>query len=59
MDFSKMLNGFVKIDKWICPSCYMDFSKLLKVYFSKLFINGFVKIDKWIGPVLPLAMIEC
>ena len=24
-----MLNGFVKIDKWISPSRYMDLSKLI------------------------------
>ena len=39
MDFSKLLDGFVKIDTWISPSCYMDFSGLL---------HGFVKVVTWI-----------
>ena len=39
LDLSKSLDGYVKIDKWISPGCYMDLSKL---------INGFVKIVTWI-----------
>ena len=34
-----VLHGFVKIDKWISLSCYMDLSKL---------IQGFVKVATWI-----------
>ena len=29
MDFSKLLYGFVKIDRWISLSCYIDLPKLL------------------------------
>ena len=29
MYFSKLLHGFVKIDKWITLSCYMDLSKVI------------------------------
>ena len=43
MDFSNLLDGFVKIDTdfsevvtWICQNWHKDFSKLL---------HGFVKID--------------
>ena len=32
MDFFKLLHGFVKIDTWICLSCYVDLSKLLNVF---------------------------
>ena len=39
MYFSKLLNGFFKIDTWISLSCYMDLSKLL---------HGFVKVVSWI-----------
>ena len=38
-EFSKLLDGFVKIDAWISLSCYMDFSKLM---------HGFVKAVMWI-----------
>ena len=52
MDFSKLLDGFVKIDtrislcfswickidRWISLSCYMDLSKLKQ---------GFVKVATW------------
>ena len=33
MDFSKLVNGFVRIEIWISLICY----------------NGFVKIDTWIS----------
>ena len=39
MDFSKLLHGFVKIDKCMSLSFYMDLSKLL---------HGFVKVVTWI-----------
>ena len=39
MYFTKLLNGFFKIDTWISLSCYMDLSKLL---------HGFVKVVSWI-----------
>ena len=39
MNFTKLLNGFVKIDTWISLSCYMDLSKL---------IHGFLQVVTWI-----------
>ena len=61
MDFSKLLHGFVKINKWISRSCYVDLSKLINGFlqvvtwicwnwymdFSK-WLYGFVKVAKWI-----------
>ena len=53
MDFSKFLNGFVKVDTWVSLSCYMDLSKLLHrfvkvvLYFSPFFS---------LGSVVPLVM---
>ena len=31
MDFSKLLDGFVKIDTWISFGCYRDLLKLIRV----------------------------
>ena len=31
-----VLRGFVKIDAWICQSCYMDFSGLFNVFLANL-----------------------
>ena len=42
MDFSKLLDGFDKIDTSTSLSCYMDLSKLL---------HGFVKVVTWIFKV--------
>ena len=36
MDFSKLLDGFVKIDRWISLSCFMDLSKLIHGYWISL-----------------------
>ena len=38
MDFSKLLHGFVKINRWISLSCNVDLSKLL---------HGFVNVGTW------------
>ena len=66
MDFSKILHGFVKIDKWISPSCNIDLSKLkhrfLKVVIRicqnslknfSMFLYGFVKVVLFISQPLP------
>ena len=44
MDFSKLLDGFVKIVTWILKSCYMDLLKLL---------HGFVKFVTCFSRPLP------
>ena len=44
MDFSKLLQGFVKIDAWISLSCYMDLSKLL---------HGLVEVVLCLSCLLP------
>ena len=45
MDFSKFLNGFVKIDTWTSFGCYMVLSKLIRV---------FVKVVLCISHPLPI-----
>ena len=34
MDFSKLSQGFVKIDTWISLGCYTDLSKLFYIFFA-------------------------
>ena len=47
IDFSKLLDGFVKIDAWISLICHMDLSKLIHRFLYVF--HGFVKNDKWIS----------
>ena len=51
MGFSKLLNGYVKVETWISLSSYMDLSKLIHG-FSEL-LHGFVKVGLCISRPLP------
>ena len=42
--FSKLLNGFVKIDTWISLSCHLDFSKLIHGFLLHGFVKLFIRI---------------
>ena len=44
MNFSQLLQGFVKVVTWICLNCYMDLFKLL---------HGFVKVVLCVSRPLP------
>ena len=51
MDFSKLLHGFVKIDKCMSLSFYMDLSKFLHGFVKLL--HEFVKVVSSISRPLP------
>ena len=46
MDLSKFLDGFVKIDRWISPSCNIDLSKLMHGYVKWISQNSFMDFSK-------------
>ena len=46
MDISKLLRGFVKIDRWISRSCYMDLLKLFYVFLALYQKKNKLKFDQ-------------
>ena len=53
MDFFKLLHGFVKIDKCMSLSFYMDLSKLLQYMDLLKLLHEFVKVVSCISRPLP------